>query len=148
MSRYIHKRHNVSVLIDHAVCPAKYRRAGFPADVDAVLNEGCREIAQRSEITFLESGTDNDHVHLLLQSVPTYRPTQIVQTVQRMTARAILRRVPSIKAQLWGGAFWSSGYFINPVGRPGSEAVIRRSVQQQGRAHEYQRLHAQQLTLL
>ncbi len=148
MSRYIHKRHTVSVLIDPAVCPAQYRRAGFPADVDAGLNEGCREIAQRSEITLLESGTDNDHVQLLLQAVPTYRPTKIVQTVQRMTARAILRRVPSINAQLWGGAFWSSGYFITPVGRPGSEAVIRRSVQQQGRAHEYQRLHAQQLTLL
>ncbi len=148
MSRYIHKSHNVSVLIYHAVCPANYRRAVFTTDVDAVLKEGCLEIAKRYEITFLEIGTDNDHVHFLLQSVPTYSPTKIVQTVKSITAREIFRRVPSVKAQLWGGAFWSSGYFINTVGRHGSEAVIRRYVQKQGRTHEYQRLHAQQLTLM
>ena len=148
MSRYIHKSHNVSVLIYHAVCPAKYRRAVFTAEVDAVLKDVCLEIAKRYEIGFLEIGTDHDHVHFLLQSVPTYSPTKIVRTGKSITAREILQRVPAVKQQLWGGAFWSSGYFINTVGRHGSEAVIQRYVQKPGRAQEYQRLHAQQLALL
>ena len=148
MSRYIHKSHNVSVLLYHAVCPAKYRRAVFTAEVDTVLKEVCLEIANRYEIAFLEIGTDHDHVHFLLQSVPTYSPTKIVTTIKSITAREIFQRVPSVKRQLWGGAFWSSGYFINTVGRHGSEGAIQRYVQQQGRKQEYQRLHIQQLTLL
>ncbi len=113
-----------------------------------VLKEVCLEIAKRYEIVFLEIGTDKNHVHVLLHSVPTYSPTKIVQTVKRITAREIFRQVPVVKKQLWGGAFWSSGYFINTVGRHGSEDVIRQYVQAQGVAHEYQQLHVQQRTLL
>lgn len=148
MSRYIHKSHNVSVLLYHAVCPTKYRRAVLTPDVDAVLKDVCLEIAKRYEIVFLEIGTDKNHVHFLLQSVPMYSPTRIIQTVKSITAREIFRRIPAVKKQLWGGAFWSSGYFINTVGRHGSEDVIRQYVQSQGVVQEYERLHVQQLTLL
>ena len=51
--------------------------------------------------------------------------------------------MPSVKQQLWGGAFWSSGYYIDTVGRHGSEDVIRRYVAGQGRQQEYRQLHAQ-----
>jgi len=66
MSTYIHKSHNVSVLLYHAVCPTKYRRVVFNGDVDAVLREVCLEIAARYEVTFLEIGTDRDDVHFLM----------------------------------------------------------------------------------
>ena len=92
MSQYIHKSHNVSVLLYHAVCPAKYRRAVFTPDVDVVLKDVCLEIATRYEIVFLEIGTDKKHVHFLLQSVPTYSPTKLVQTVKSIPAREIFRR--------------------------------------------------------
>ena len=52
-------------------------------------------------------------------------------------------RVPSVNSQLWGGAFWSSGYYINTVGRHGSEATIREYVTGQGAGQEYRRLHWQ-----
>jgi len=70
MSYYLHKSHNVSVLLYHLVFPAKYRRVVFDAAVDAVLQEVCLDIAKRYEITFLAIGTDGDHVHFLVQSVP------------------------------------------------------------------------------
>jgi putative transposase len=63
MSRFIHKSHNVSMLMYHIVCPAKYRRAIFSDKVDIVLKEICEEISKRYEIVFLEIGTDSDHVH-------------------------------------------------------------------------------------
>jgi len=71
MSRLVRKSHNVSVLVYHLVCVAKYRRLVFDEVVEAVLREVCLEIALRFEIVFLEIGTDGDHVHFLLQSVPT-----------------------------------------------------------------------------
>ena len=149
MSTFIRKSHNVSVLLYHMVCGSKYRRAVLNADVDTALREVCLEIALRHEIAFLEIGTDRDHVHFLMQSVPTYSPTKIVRTVksitmcQPFTAREAFRRVPSLRQHLWGGAFWSSGYFIDTVGRHGSEETLRRYVQQQGCEDEYKRLYQQ-----
>ncbi len=147
MSEYLHKSHNVSVLIYHVVCPAKYRRVVFDSAVDAVLKEVCLEIAKRYELVFLEIGTDHDHVHFLIQSVPTYSPTQLVKMIKSLTAREIFRRVPTVKKQLWGGEFWSKGYFISTVGRHGSEEVIRQYVRKQGLEKAYTKLHSQNIQL-
>jgi REP element-mobilizing transposase RayT len=133
MSRFIHKDHNVSVLMYHIVCPAKYRRAVFSAEVDAKLKEVCAEIEQRYEIEFLEIGTDTDHVHFLVQSVPLYSPKRIVQIIKSLTAREIFRACPHVKKYLWGGEFWTDGYFITTVGAHGNEQMIKNYVQQQGK---------------
>lgn len=147
MSDYRHKRHNVSALIYHIVCPAKYRRVIFDGEVDAVLKDVCLEIAKRYEIAFLEIGTDKDHVHFLVQSVPSYSPTKIVQIIKSLTAREIFHRVPTVKKRLWGGEFWSKGYFISTVGRHGNEEVIRQYVRQQGSDKGYTQLHRQDIQL-
>ena len=147
MSKYIHKRHNVSVLLYHLVCPAKYRRVVFTEEVDVHLKDICLEIASRYEIQFVEIGTDHDHVHFLIQSVPTYSPTQIARIVKSITAREIYHRVPSVKKKLWGGEFWSKGFFINTVGHKGNEESVVNYVRSQGREQEYQMLHREQLSL-
>ena len=148
MSRSIHKSHNVSVLLYHLVCPAKYRRVVFDAQVDVVLREICLEIADRYEITFLEIGTDRDHVHFLVQSVPSYSPSLLVRRIKSLTAREIFKRCPHVKKQLWGGEFWSDGYFIASVGQHGNEHTIGNSVKEQGTQAHYSKLHSQQLVLL
>jgi putative transposase len=81
MSEYIHKSHNVSVLLYHLVFPAKYRRAVFDEQVDEVLREVCLEIEKRYELKFIEIGMDKDHVHFLVQSVPTYSVTKLVKII-------------------------------------------------------------------
>ena len=116
----------------HIVCPAKYRRAVFSAEVDAKLKEICREIEKRFEITFLEIGTDSDHVHFLVQSVPMYSPKQIVQTIKSITAKEIFKACPQVKQYLWGGKFWSEGYFVSTVGAHGNEEMIKNYVKEQG----------------
>ncbi|WP_373233479.1 IS200/IS605 family transposase [Cohnella sp.] len=141
MSQYIHKSHNVSVLMYHFVCPAKYRRAVFNKAVDETLKEVCLEISKRYEIEFLEIGTDKNHVHFLVQSVPSYSPTKIIQTIKSITAREIFSRHPEVKKKLWGGQFWSDGYFVNTVSKFGSEVTVRNYVKQQGKEDEYEQLH-------
>src|SRR5438093_3302277 len=97
MSDYRHKRHNVSSLLYHIVCPAKYRRVLFAPEVALVLKEICLDIAKRYEIAFLEIGTDKDHVHFLVPSVPSYSPPKIVQIIKSLTARESFHRVPTVK---------------------------------------------------
>ena len=147
MSRFIRKSHNVSVLLYHLVCPTKYRRAVVTQEVDVVLKAACLDIQNRFEVEFLEIGVDRDHVHFLLQSVPTYSPTRIIRIIKSLTARELFARLPSLKKQLWGSSFWSSVFFVNTVGRYGSEQVIRRYVQKQGMSKEYGQLHVGQLDL-
>jgi putative transposase len=142
VSRYLHKSHNVSVLLYHIVCPAKYRKAVFSEEVSQALKKICQEIAERYEVEFLEIGADKDHVHFLVQTVPMYSPTQLVRMIKSITAKEIFKRIPSVKKQLWGGALWSSGYFITTVGKHGSEQVIQNYVKSQGGA--YQQWHHQQ----
>ncbi|HOD71728.1 MAG TPA: IS200/IS605 family transposase [Deltaproteobacteria bacterium] len=147
MSIYLHKSHNVSVILYHIVCPAKYRRVVFSDEVDNELKEICLEIGKRYEIHFVEIGTDRDHVHFLVQSIPTYSPTKIVRTIKSITAREIFQRVPAVKKKLWGGEFWADGYYINTVSRHGNEDVVRQYVEGQGKKEEYKKLHSEQLRL-
>lgn len=135
-------------MLYHLVCPAKYRRVVFTEEVDLLLKEVCLEIGKRYEIVFIEIGVEKDHVHFLLQSVPRYSPTRIVRTVKSITAREIFKRAPAIKKQLWGGEFWTKGYFISTVSRHGNEDTIRNYVKNQGRSEKgYKKLHRQELEL-
>jgi len=144
-SRYIHKPHSVSVLMYHLVCAAKYRRVVMSAQVDEVLRQACLEIEKRWEVRFLEIGLDRDHVHFLLQTVPSYSPSRMVQIVKSVVAREVFTQVPEVKQKLWGGAFWGEGYFVNTVGQHGSEKVIAVYVQGQGGKSGYRQLHKGQL---
>ncbi len=134
MSEYIHKSHNVTVLMYHLVFPAKYRRAVIDAAVDQVLKQTCLEIEKRYQVKFLEIGTDRDHVHFLVQSVPTYSVTKLVRMVKIITAREVFRQCPEVKKKLWGGEFWTDGYFASTVGKHGDEQMIGQYVKKQGKA--------------
>ena len=140
MSEYIHKDHNVTALLYHLVFPAKYRRAVFDENVDVVLKEICLGIEARFEIKFVEIGTDKDHVHFLVQSVPRYSVTKIVTMIKSITAKEIFKRCPQVKKKLWGGEFWTDGYFASTVGKHGDEETIGKYVKNQG--NEYQQLHS------
>jgi len=117
--------------------------------VDEVLRDVCLDIADRYQVEFLEIGTERDHVHFLVQSVPTYSPTKIITMIKSLTAREIFSRVPSVKKQLCvGGEFWTDGYYAGTVGQHITEDVIKQYVKNQGQQEEqYVKLHAQQLKL-
>lgn len=136
-SKYIHKSHNVTVLLYHLFSSGKYRRVVFTDSVDKVLVEVCEEISDRYEIHFLEIGRDKNHVHFLIQSVPSYSVTKIVRIVKSLIAREVFRRCPEVKKQLWGGEFWGKGYFVNTVGQHGTEQKIAKYVKNQGIEEEY-----------
>ena len=134
-------------MLYHLVCVAKYRRVILTKPVDEKLKEICLEIAKRYEIHFLEIGTDNDHVHFLIQSVPMMLPQRIVQTIKSITARELFRQMPELRNTLWGSALWTKGYYMSTVGRTGSENAVRKYVQSQGKTQEYHQLHTDQLKL-
>ena len=134
MSEHIKKEHNKTLLLFHLVCPARYRRDVFSQEVNTTLKNICLEIEQCHEIYYVEIGTDINHVHFLIQTVPTMMST-FVQITKSITARELFLRQPELKEKLWKGKFWTSGYYLNTVGRFGNETVIKSYVKNQGRTY-------------
>jgi len=116
--------------------------------VDESLKDICLEISKRYQIRFLEIGIDKDHVHFLIQSIPRMSPRQIITTVKSLTAREIFKKHPDVKERLWGGEFWTDGYFVNTVSKFGDETSISKYVRDQGVEKDYKVLHSdKQLSL-
>jgi len=132
-------------MLYHLVCPVKCRRKVFTKEIGLTLKKVCIEISERFEMHFVEIGVDEDHVHFLLQSVPMNRPSDMVKKIKSITAREIFREHPVVRKILWGGQFWTSGYYINTVGQYANEKVISEYVKNQGQT--YHQIYRGQLTL-
>lgn len=70
------------------------------------------------------------------------RGCKIVFSVWR---KEIMGRHKEVKAMLWGGTFWTSGYYVNTVGAHGNEEVIKEYVANQGQ--QYRRVYRGQIQL-
>jgi REP element-mobilizing transposase RayT len=110
-------------------------------EVDMTIKDVSIEISKRYEIRFIEIGTEGDHVHFLVQSVPKYSPTKIVTTIKSIIAKEVYKRHPEVKEKLWGGEFWTDGYYISTVGKHGDETVIVNYVKSQGTEEHYKQLY-------
>lgn len=148
MSEHIHKRHNKNLLLYHLVCPIKYRRSVMNEEVEQSLVIVCKGISMRFEIWFVEIGADENHVHFLIQSVPMLSAKNIAQTIKSITAKELFRLHPEVKSKLWGGQFWSSGYYINTVGQYANEQVSQKYITEQGgEKNNYKKFQRNQLNL-
>ncbi len=67
--------------------------------------------------------------------------------LKSITAKQLFQKHPEIKAMLWGGSFWTSGYYVNTVGQYSNEEVIRAYDKNQGMEKEYKKVHQEQLQL-
>ena len=120
----------------HIVFPVKYRKALLDEVVTTIIQETAAEIAERFPIEMEAIGTDKNHIHLLGSAHPKVAPGRIVQLFKSITAREIFRRKPAVKRVLWGGEFWSDGYYVATVGERANWQIVERYVQRQGQPRE------------
>ena len=145
MEEHIYKRHNKTLLKYHLVFPVKYRRKVINGIISEYIKAVCLELGERFEIQFIEIGTDEDHVHFMVQSVSTQSVSNIVKLIKRLTAREVFKNYPEVKKDLWGGNCWTSGFYANTVGLYENKEVIKKYVENQGR--KYKQIHSEQLRL-
>ena len=146
MIDHIRKQHNKNLLLYHFVFPIKYRKEVLTPQVSDSLVAVCKQIQLRYEIYFIEVGSDSDHVHFLIQSIPSLSVVKIVTIVKSLTAKQIFCLHPELKKMLWGGNFWTAGYYVNTVSHFGNLTTITEYVKNQGK--EYNRLHQSNLFTL
>jgi putative transposase len=81
-------------------------------------------------------GCDKDHIHLLCSAHPKLSPGQIVRVFKSITARELFRKKRELKRELWGGEFWTDGYYVATVGERGDWQVVEEYVKNQGKPRE------------
>ena len=116
----------------HIVFPVKYRKALLDSEVTKIIQETSEEIAKRYAIEVEAIGYDKDHIHLLCGAHPKVAPGRIVQIFKSITAREIFRRKPSVKKDLWGGEFWTDGYYVATVGERANWDTVEKYIRKQG----------------
>jgi putative transposase len=117
----------------HFVFSVKYRKVFIDEQVTEIIKETTSGIAERYAIEMEAIGCDKDHIHLLCGAHPKIAPGQIVQIFKSITAREIFRRKPSIRKALWGGEFWTDGYYVATVGERASWDTVEKYIQKQGK---------------
>ena len=133
--------HKVFKIKYHFVFCIKYRKDLFLDErYSKFMTEVCKGFEQRYSMKFETIGFDEDHVHLMLQSVPKYSPSQIFRLVKSITALKLFEKYPELKNDLWGGEFWSDGGYVATVGEGVNADIIREYIKKQGRKAEQLKL--------
>ena len=120
----------------HIVFPVKYRKALLRNDIERSLFTISKEIEERYDLEIEQLGADYDHVHLLCSFHTKYSIGQTVRLYKSCTAKQLFIRHPEIRKELWGGEFWTDGYYAATIGERGNWSVVEKYVRSQGKRPE------------
>lgn len=116
----------------HLVFPVKYRKALLTAAIVATMRDTMKGIEERYDLVIEQFGDDKNHIHLLVSFHPKYGIGQVVRIFKSVTAKQVFLNHPAVKKDLWGGEFWSDGYYAATVSTGGNWAVVEKYVKNQG----------------
>lgn len=129
---HIKRSHNVTLLLYHIVLPAKYRRKVFTEEVIKWLLDICEEIEEQYEIYFLEIWADEDHVHFMVQGLPTMTVTRIVTILKSKTSIYLFKRYgEELRKKLRWWKLWTNWFYVNSVWAFAWEQTIRNYIKNQ-----------------
>ncbi len=132
--------HNVSECYYHIQLTIKYMRSLFDKEIEQEMLEIMDGFKERYYIDIQTVGYDKNHVHLLCRFLPKYSGGEVIRLIKSITSRLLFRKFPEIKRQLWGGEFWSDGYYIGTVSGRGDKGVIENYIKNQGREKDIKQL--------
>ena len=135
-----HWYHNVSECYYHIQLTIKYRRAVLNEAVQKAILDSWKEVKERYAIEISHVGFDQNHLHILCRFLPKYSGGQVIKLLKNISAKTTFQRVPDIKKELWGGEFWTDGYYIATVSGRGSKQIMINYIKNQGRQQDVAQL--------
>ena len=135
-----HWHHNISECFYHIQITVKYRKALLISNVQQVILDILKNYKQRYDTDISEIGFDKNHLHILCQFLPKYSGGQVIKLIKSMTAQKIFKNLPEVKKELWGGEFWTDGYYISTISNKGNRETIAKYIRNQGREKDIKQL--------
>ena len=121
LNEYRRTKTTVSLINYHFVFCPRYRRKIFlNSKVEERFKMLVQEICDELEIKVIAMECDKDHVHLFLNSLPTFSPTDIMARIKGVTSKKLreefshLQHLPSL---------WTRSYFVSTAGNVSSETI-------------------------
>ena len=97
-------------------------------------------IKERYAIDISHVGFDQNHIHIMAQFLPKYSGGQVIKLLKSVSAKTVFQQVPAVKKELWGGEFWTDGYYIATISARGNKQIIINYIKNQGRPQDVAQL--------
>ena len=97
------------------------------------MRDTMKGIEERYDLKIEQFGDDKNHIHVLLSFHPEYSVGKVVRLFKSITAKRVFSEHPALKRDLWGGEFWTDGYYAATVGTGGNWAVVEKYIRNQGK---------------
>jgi putative transposase len=117
----------------HLVFTVKYRKSLLNNDISLAIVRIAEEIGERYDIEFEKIGCDENHLHTLVSFPPKHGGSDVARIFKSITARQLFKQFPALKKELWGGEFWSDGFYLATVSERGNWKQVEQYVANQGK---------------
>jgi len=104
--------------------------------VEGGIIDALKGFKERYAIEISSVGFDQNHVHILCRFLPKYSGGQVIKIIKSISGKRVFETVPEIKKELWGGEFWTDGYYIATISGKGNKEVIEKYIKNQGRGKD------------
>ena len=108
----------------HLVWIPKYRKRILKGGLAKRIHELLVLCAATNGWEVLELKVQEDHVHIVVQFVPTVSVSKMVQLFKGKSSRIIRQEFPELEEVYWGDSFWADGYFAETAGHCNVERVL------------------------
>lgn len=105
-------------------------------EIPLAISQIALEIGERYDMEFEKIGTDLNHIHVLMSFPPKYGGSDVVRIFKSITAKQLFLRFPKLKKELWGGEFWSDGFYLATVSERGNWKAVENYVTNQGKTKD------------
>ena len=121
LNEYRRTKTTVSFIHYHFVFCPRYRRKIFlNSQVEERFKTLVREICDELEIEVIAMECDQDHVHLFLNTLPTFSPTDIMAKIKGVTSKKLREEFPHLQHL---PSLWTRSYFVSTAGNVSSETI-------------------------
>ena len=111
----------------------KYRKRLLIDNIDIDMKQILFEISQLKGFVIEAMQSDIDHIHILIDTSPTYSPFEIAHQLKQISTFRIWKKYSiELKKHFWKErTFWSDGYFVCSTGDASTE-TIQKYIESQG----------------
>ena|SRR3990167_9258295 len=135
-----HWYHNISECYYHIQLTVKYRKSLFDRKIEGIVLEAMKGFRERYAIEIHTVGFDQNHVHLMTRFLPKYSGGQVIRLIKNITSKHVFQGAPEMKKELWGGEFWTDGYYLATISARGDRKIIENYIRNQGRGKDIDQL--------
>lgn len=116
-SRLKTNNHSAYRLYYHLVLSMKYRHKCLDADMLERLQEIMTDLLGKWNCQMVQFGGEADHVHILFETEPTVRLSDLVKNLKSVSARHMRKEFARQLAPCyWKPYFWNNAYALISVG--------------------------------